>query len=120
MARIELNQGVCRERDFPKCTVVLLAIDVSRDCPLRQTYLAGRQRLLPDVEELAKGKRRRLRAFNVNDAIGGMRVQPVEACPGGNERTVGRILDLSRRAMPIPAGMTRGCPSTNTARWAWT
>jgi hypothetical protein len=59
--------------------------------------LVGTERLPPLVEEVAERVNARDRRLDVNDAVGGVGVESVEARSGDNERPARRVLGLCTR-----------------------
>jgi hypothetical protein len=56
------------------------------DVALRRTNLVSAERQAPLVEEVPEGKAPVDRRLDVDDAVGGVRVQPVKALAGGRGR----------------------------------
>ena len=71
-----------------------------------------------DVEEVAQGVQPLRGRLDMDDAVVGMRVQPVVAT---RRLTNGpwAVWVTAGVTMPIPYGIDSGAPFTNTSRWTW-
>src|SRR5260221_10126946 len=110
LADLELDLGVRGERDAAGVALVHLAVVDRGDVSLGRPDGGGPEPLAPFVEEVAQGVGALNRRLDVDDAVGGVGVQPVEAGPGGDEWALGCVLrpgsgdpdggrDLARRAV---------------------
>src|SRR5499427_892400 len=93
-ADLELDLGVLGQRDVARVAVVDLAVVDGRDAPLGRAGLARPQRLPPHVEEVAQREGPVDRRLDMDDAVGGVRMQPVEALPAADERALRGVLGL--------------------------
>jgi imidazole glycerol-phosphate synthase subunit HisF len=109
-ADLELNLGVRVQRDVTRVALVHLPVVDGHHVPLGRADLVRSQRLAPDVEEVAQCVGALGRRLDVDDAVSGVRVQPVEACAGLDERALRGVRglragnadagrDLARRAV---------------------
>src|SRR5215467_1325455 len=96
-ADLELDLGVLGQRDVAGVAVVDLADVDGRDVPLGRAGLARPQRLPPYDEEVAQREGPVDRRLDVDDAVGGVRMQPVEALPAADERALRGVLGLRPR-----------------------
>src|SRR5262249_24432264 len=80
--------------DVAGVAVVELAVVDDRDVPLGRANLAGPQRLAPYVEEVAERVGPADWRLGMDDAVAGVRVQPVEAFPAAGERALRCVLGL--------------------------
>src|SRR5260370_472889 len=88
----ELDVGVRGERDVRGVALVHLAVVDHGNVPAGRAGLARPERLAPFVEEVAQGVGALNRRLDVDDAVRGVGVQPVEAVPAGAERALGGVL----------------------------
>jgi cyclase len=109
-ADLELDLGVRVQRDVARVALVHLPVVDGHHVPLGRADLVRAERLAPYVEEVAQGEGALDRRLDVDDAIGGVRVQPVEARAGLDERALRGVRglragnadggrDLARRAV---------------------
>src|SRR5690242_5008911 len=87
-ADLELDLGMLRDRDVARVAVIDLVVVDRGDVPLLRADLTGPQRLSPYLEEVAQREGPVDRRLGVDDAVGGVRVQPVEALPVADERAL--------------------------------
>jgi O-acetylserine/cysteine efflux transporter len=88
----QLDLGVRGERDVAGITPVGLAVVDRGDVAPGRTDLPGAERLAPLVEELAEGVAAVDGRLDVDDAVGGVRVQPVETGSAADELALGGLL----------------------------
>ena len=93
-----------QERDAPRGAGVDLALEERGDVAVRRADLVARERLLPDVEELAEGVDARGRRLDVDDPVARVRVEPCEAGAADDEASDRRRLHLARRPDADPLG----------------
>ncbi len=96
-AHLQLDLGVCGERDVARVALVDLAVVEGHHGPGGRAGPVGAERLAPLVEEVAQGEGPLDRRLDVDDAVRGVRVQPVETVPVGCERAVRGGLGLRPR-----------------------
>jgi hypothetical protein len=85
------------QRDVPRVAPVQLAVVERGHLAGGRAGLVAAQRLAPDVEHVAQGERAVYRRLDVDDAVSGVRVQPVQAVAAGDERALRRLLALRAR-----------------------
>ncbi len=93
-ADLELDLGVGGERDVAGVALVQAAVVDRGDMPAGRPDLPRPERQAPLVEEVAQGVDAVHRRLDVDNAVGGMGVQPVEAVPADDERALGGVLRL--------------------------
>jgi cyclase len=109
-ADLELNLGVRVQRDVTRVALVHLPVVDGHHVPLGRSDLVRAEWLAPYVKEVAQGEGALDRRLDVDDAVGGVRVQPVEARAGLDERALRGVRglragnadggrDLARRAV---------------------
>src|ERR1700687_1153185 len=76
-----------RKRDLARVPPIALTVVDGRDGAGGRPDLGRAQGLSPHVEEVAEGIDALDRRLDVDDSIGRVGVQPVEAAPGAHERT---------------------------------
>ena len=74
------------------------SVDVGDDAAARRPEMAPIEALLPQIEELPEPEPDPRRRLDVDDPVGGMRVQEREAAAARHERTAGVAHDPARRA----------------------
>src|SRR5215467_7268400 len=87
-AHLELDLGVLGERDVARVALVQVAVVDRGDVALGRADLAGPEWLAPLGEEAVQRARVLRRRLDVNEAVRGMSVQPVEAAPAADERAL--------------------------------
>jgi cyclase len=107
---LKLNLRVLGQRDVTRVAQEDLPVVNGHHMPARRADLVRAERLAPYIEEVAQGVGALDRRLDVDDAVGGVRVQPVEARAGLDERAVRGVRglragnsdarrDLARRAV---------------------
>jgi len=91
---LQLDLGERGEGDGAGVAVVELPVEDRRDLPGRRADPAGAERLTPHVEEVAQREPPLDRRLDVDQSVGGVRVQPVEAAAAPDERPGLVSLDL--------------------------
>jgi hypothetical protein len=76
-ADVKLDLGLVDERDVARVALVDLAVVEGGDAALRRTDLVSAERQAPLVEEVPERKAPPDRRLEVDDAVGDVRVQPV-------------------------------------------
>jgi imidazole glycerol-phosphate synthase subunit HisF len=92
---LQLNLGVRVQRDVTRVALVDLPVVDGHHVPAGRADLVRGERLAPFVEEVAQGVGALDRGLDVDDAVGGVRVQPVKARAGLDERALRGIGGLS-------------------------
>ncbi len=87
-----LDLSVCVERDVTRVPLVHLAVVQSDHMAGCRANRVRSERQAPFVEEVAQRVGALDRGLDVDDAIGRVSVQPVEAGAGGDERALGCVL----------------------------
>jgi imidazole glycerol-phosphate synthase subunit HisF len=109
-ADLKLDLRVRGQRDVTRVAQEDLPVVDGHHVPARRADLVRAERLAPDIEEVAQRVGALDRRLDVDDAVGGVRVQPVEARAGLDERAVRGVRglragnadggrDLARRAV---------------------
>jgi imidazole glycerol-phosphate synthase subunit HisF len=93
-ADLQLDRGVRVERDVARVALVDLAVVDRGHVPSRRADLVRPERLAPLIEEVPQGVGAVDRRLDVDDAVGGVRVQPVEARAAANVRPLRGLLGL--------------------------
>ena len=93
-ADLELDLRLRVQRDVPRVALPDLPVVDGRHVPLGRADLVRAERLAPYVEEVTQGVGALDRRLNVDDAVGGVRVQPVEARAGLDERALRTLRGL--------------------------
>jgi imidazole glycerol-phosphate synthase subunit HisF len=96
-AHHQLDLSVRRERDVARVALEHLAVVEGHHVPGLRPDPVGAERLAPYVEEVAQGVGPLDGRLDVDDAVGGVRVQPVKAGSAGDERALGGGLGLRSR-----------------------
>jgi imidazole glycerol-phosphate synthase subunit HisF len=96
-ADLKLDLRVRGQRDVTRVALEDLPVVDSRHVPARRADLVRAERLAPDVEEVTQGVGALDRRLDVDDAVGGVRVQPVKARAGLDERAQRGLRDLRSR-----------------------
>jgi hypothetical protein len=78
-ADVELDLRVSKERDVSRVPLIGAAVDEGHDRPVHAGDLARRQRLPPNIEEIAEGVYPLRRRFDMHDSIRRVRMKPAEA-----------------------------------------
>src|SRR5260370_8738378 len=84
--------GMLVERGIRRVAAVNLAVLDGCDPSMGGPDLRRAERLAPLGKEIAEGVFAVNWRLDVNDPVGGMRVQPVEAVPAGDEGALGSVL----------------------------
>jgi branched-chain amino acid transport system ATP-binding protein len=96
-AGLDHDVGVLREFDLARIAAIQRTVDVEAQArPAARAQRTGafsRERLAPDGKEFAERKRADRRRLDVNQPVGRMRVQPVEAPSGQRPPDVARNRD---------------------------
>ena len=87
-ADLEADLRVRVQRDVTRVALVDLPVVDGHHVPLGRAHLVRAERLAPYVEEVAQGVGAMDRGLDMDDAVGGVRVQPVEARAGLDERAL--------------------------------
>jgi imidazole glycerol-phosphate synthase subunit HisF len=109
-ADLELNLRVRVQRDVTRVALVHLPVVDGHHVPLGRADLVRAERLAPDIEKVAQRVGAVDRRLDVDDAVSGVCVQPVEARAGLDERALRGVgglragnadgsRDLARRAV---------------------
>jgi imidazole glycerol-phosphate synthase subunit HisF len=85
-ADLQLNLGVRIERDITRVALIHLAVVDGNHVSGFVAHLVRPERQAPFIEEVTQGVGAMDRGLDVDDAVGGVRVQPVEAGAAGDER----------------------------------
>ena len=93
-ADLKLDLGVGVQRDVARVALVHLPVVDGYHVPAGRADLVRAERLAPYVEEVAQRVGALDRGLDVDDAVGGVRVQPVEAGAGLDERSLRRVRGL--------------------------
>ena len=96
-----------------------LAVVVRGDPPADRADLVGGERLVPLVEEVAQRVDALGRRLDVDDPVGGVGVQPVDALAAARPPGPARSARSSSRGSRSRPGARECTPLSNTARWAW-
>src|SRR6516162_5825070 len=87
-ADLELDLRLRVQRDVPRVALPDLPVVDGLHVPALRAELVRAERLAPDVEEVTQGVGALDRGLDVDDAVGGVRVQPVEARAALDERAL--------------------------------
>ena len=79
------------ERDVPWVAFEQAAVIDGGDPTSDRSHPRRAELLAPDIEKITEGVGPLDRRFDVDDPVGGMRVQPVEAAPSAHEGTGRRL-----------------------------
>jgi imidazole glycerol-phosphate synthase subunit HisF len=107
-ADLELNLGVRVQRDVTRVALVHLPVVDGHHVPLGRADLVRAERLAPDVEEVAQRVGALDRRLDVDDAVSGVRVQPVEARAGLDERALRGVRGLRTGDADAGRDLARG------------
>src|ERR1035437_8173285 len=102
-ADLELDVGMADERDVPDALGPQLAVHEGGDLALRRPHFGRAERLVPFVEEVAQGVDPPRRGLDVDDPVGSVGVQPVDALAAGGDRAAGGLI-LDRAGNPDAPG----------------
>ena len=91
---LQLNLGVRIERDIARVALIHVAVVDGDHVSGRLADLVRPEWQAPFIEEVTQGVGAMDGGFDVNDAVGGVRVQPVEAGTAGDERARRGLLSL--------------------------
>jgi imidazole glycerol-phosphate synthase subunit HisF len=93
-ADLQLDLGVRVQRDVPRVALVDLPVVDGHHVAAGRAHLVRAQRLAPLVKEVTQGVGALDRGLDVDDAVGSVRVQPVKARAGLDERPLRGVRGL--------------------------
>src|SRR5437764_7375097 len=97
VAHLEFDLTMCEERDLARAAGEDASVEECGHRSTRGSDPMTAQWLVPDVEELAERVGALDRRFDVDDSVGGVRVQPHEAGRSGDKSTGRCQLDFVGR-----------------------
>jgi cyclase len=96
-ADLQLDLGVRVERDIAWVALIHLAVVDGDHVPVCRADLVRSEWQAPFIEEVTQGVYAMDRRLDVDDAVRGVRMQPVEAGPAGDKRARRGLLGLRAR-----------------------
>src|SRR4029077_3510359 len=93
-ADLKLDLGVSVQRDVARIALIDLPVVDGHHVPAGRADLVRTEWLAPYVEEVTQGVGALDRGLDVDDAVGGVRVQPVKARAGLDERPLWGVRGL--------------------------